>query len=1136
LSPTNRPAVRRRDASIWHRVAFAVLILLAGLFDIHHISYVIRMGAGQVGLVRPPLAINPVTRVVASTTTEAASAGIAVGDILVSINGSPVDRIGVLNRAVARARVDDVLVASVRAPGQADRTARVRVVSRPPASFDNRAFLWLIQVVLPLSCQALGFFVAFTRPRDPLSWLLLAAALGFAHRLTLAGELRDETALTPIAAGYLFAAVLTYFGWLFWLSLRFPTRHALDTRAPWLKWVILAPLFVFVTQRVAIQIAVLTDPELAAKLLAWRPAVDIVGPLQMTCLALALLVIGARLIFERGTDSRRRLYLLSVGTAIALAPSELMARWVGSAGFSALPSGVVIPALLLTLLFPVVLAYTIVVPRAPTIGAAAREVLYELLSGRGVTVLQLGLAVLLLVLLSDLAYLASLGQLLAFTLTAGLVGGIVLAQERLFRRSRQWLDSNIFEDARQIEKALEEFEGIAPGFADRPTVLNHFTATLSRIFAIRNVTALLANDGALIPLYPQNRTARTPLFGADSQLTAHLARGQRPATTYFDDGYSWVHQLPPREQLALRSLESAVIVPIADAERLLAVVSVGEKPRQVPFSEAEMGMLKIVATRTSLGLQNAALVERVADETKVRLQATAEQEAAEAANRAKSTFLASMSHELRTPMNAILGYSEMLLEECEERGDEYAVADLRKIHAAGRHLLELVNSVLDLSKIEAGKMEVHAEPFDVEELVQHVVQIAHPLVAKNANKLVLEPEPGLGQMNSDGTKIRQCLFNLVSNASKFTKEGVITVRVTRTAQEDQTWVSFAVSDTGIGMTPEQLDRVFIAFAQADASVASKYGGTGLGLNITKRFCEMLGGGISVTSEVGTGTTFTIRLPADVTTSRPATAPTDPATIEDDGRTVVLVIDDDAAIHDLVQRSLPADTFRIVSAFSGADGLQLATTCLPQAIILDVKLGDIDGWQVLSRLRSDARMAYIPIVMLTSTEHTSAGYALGARAYLTKPVARDRLLATISECCVTGNNPPHALIVDAELDSRRVARRVFEAGGCRIAEADDGARALAIAATQPPDVIAVSVSIAGLDTCALLEELQRRTGSAGIPVVTIGNKVWTRDERERLRVAGVIGSVTESWRTNEKEFLAALTQLRDDALQASGVGR
>ncbi|HZE48310.1 MAG TPA: ATP-binding protein, partial [Jatrophihabitantaceae bacterium] len=272
------------------------------------------------------------------------------------------------------------------------------------------------------------------------------------------------------------------------------------------------------------------------------------------------------------------------------------------------------------------------------------------------------------------------------------------------------------------------------------------------------------------------------------------------------------------------------------------------------------------------------------------------------ANEAKSAFLANMSHELRTPLNAIIGYSEMLREDAEEAGQQAVVADLDKIHGAGRHLLGLINDVLDLSKIEAGKMDLFPEEFDVAALAADVAATVTPLIDRRGNRLVVECAAGVGTMYADLTKVRQTLFNLLSNAAKFTDHGVITLTAETELRDGVRWVRFVVSDTGIGMTENQLGRLFEVFTQAEASTSRTYGGTGLGLAISRRFCRLMGGDVDAESEPGHGSHFTVRLPA--TAAETSVAEPGPVQIGPGGASV-LVIDDDAAVRELMQRYLEA---------------------------------------------------------------------------------------------------------------------------------------------------------------------------------------------------------------------------------------
>lgn len=381
------------------------------------------------------------------------------------------------------------------------------------------------------------------------------------------------------------------------------------------------------------------------------------------------------------------------------------------------------------------------------------------------------------------------------------------------------------------------------------------------------------------------------------------------------------------------------------------------------------------------------------------------QEEAESANHAKSAFLANMSHELRTPLNAILGYSEMLAEEAEEDGNDGYIPDLNKIQSAGRHLLALINDVLDLSKIEAGKTELYLEDFDVAEVVSDVATTIRPLVEKSGNLFEVELAPDLGGMTSDLTKVRQMLLNLLSNASKFTERGTVTLGVTREHGEDGDWLTFRVHDTGIGMTPDQLGRVFEAFAQADASTSRNFGGTGLGLAITRRFGRMLGGDVGAESEAGRGSTFTLRLPSR---SPAAPAPSVPeGAAGDDGHAHagrVLLIDDDPVARGLLRRILTKSGFRVIEAADGASGVEMARAERPDVITLDVIMPGMDGWAVLRTLQDDPDLSAIPVVMLTVLNDRSLGDSLGAADYLTKPVDRQELVSTLQKHCPAASSP------------------------------------------------------------------------------------------------------------------------------------
>jgi len=370
---------------------------------------------------------------------------------------------------------------------------------------------------------------------------------------------------------------------------------------------------------------------------------------------------------------------------------------------------------------------------------------------------------------------------------------------------------------------------------------------------------------------------------------------------------------------------------------------------------------------------------------------------AEAASTAKSHFLASMSHELRTPLNAIIGYSEMLQEEVADLGQASLAPDLEKIHTAGRHLLALINDILDLSKIEAGKTELYLEDFAVRQMLDEVTTTVRPLVEKNANTLVLEGGAELGAMHGDLTKMRQVLLNLLSNACKFTEHGTVTLAAGRECRDGEgDWLVFRVTDSGIGMTPPQMAKLFEAFAQAEASTTRRYGGTGLGLAISRRFCQMMGGDITVASEPGRGSTFTVRVPATVAVAPAEPAAAEPVATGSGQAGTVLVVDDDPAARNLLSRFLGREGFRVEEAPDGDTALHRARTSRPDVITLDVLMPGMDGWAVLTALKADPATADIPVVMLSVVDEKHIGFALGASDFLTKPIERQRLVAVLKK--------------------------------------------------------------------------------------------------------------------------------------------
>ena len=488
-------------------------------------------------------------------------------------------------------------------------------------------------------------------------------------------------------------------------------------------------------------------------------------------------------------------------------------------------------------------------------------------------------------------------------------------------------------------------------------------------------------------------------------------------------------------------------------------------------------------------------------------------EAAENANRAKSAFLANMSHELRTPLNAILGYSDLLIEEAEDLEQDDFSPDLKKIHHAGTHLLALINDVLDLSKIEAGKMEIYVESFEIEDLVGEVSATVAPLISKNNNELVIDLGDELGGADQDLTKIRQTLLNLLSNAAKFTQAGRITLAARRERRNSEDWVTISVQDTGIGVPEDKLGKLFEEFSQAEVSTTRDYGGTGLGLAIARRFCRMLGGDVTVESSVGEGSTFSIQLPAALPSALRAAAKTAPTTAVEEprppasipalpthpGRTI-LVIDDDAEACELLRTFLTRDGFEVATAYGGAQGLALAREIRPAAITLDVMMPDMDGWSVLSALAADHELKDIPVIMVTMVDDQTTGYTLGATDYLTKPIDRRQLLNSIKKHRRHGDR---VLVVEDDVDTRDMLGRILSGAGWLVSEASNGREALEAMAREKPDLILLDLMMPVMNGFDFLVEMRASPKWLDVPVIVATAKDLTEEEREQLN-----GSVTQ----------------------------
>ncbi len=517
---------------------------------------------------------------------------------------------------------------------------------------------------------------------------------------------------------------------------------------------------------------------------------------------------------------------------------------------------------------------------------------------------------------------------------------------------------------------------------------------------------------------------------------------------------------------------------------------------------------------------NRDLDNRVKDRTAQLANAMEEAETArvkaEDANRSKSEFLANMSHELRTPLNAIIGYSEMLEEDFTGLGEDDFVPDLQKIQGAGKHLLGLINSVLDLSKIEAGRMELFLEDISIKTLLDDIIGTIQPLAQKNNNQLRLTCPDDMGSLHADQVKLRQSLINLLSNACKFTENGTITLSVKPTMKaglqgHEENWLQFTVTDTGIGMTPEQMGKIFQAFTQADTSTTRKYGGTGLGLAITKQFISMMGGDVSVDSVYGEGTTFTLTLPQAVHLDNPSDetffAPpvhliereTALVTHKLSGRVsekTILVINNDTDTCESLHSWLTDAGYNVVCAVDGQQGFVLADELIPDAIILDVMLPDQDGWTVLQKLKAIPRVSQVPVILLSVTEESDRAYQLGVTDYMLKPIDHLHLLSLL-DTQLPGQTSPRILVVDDDANAREIMGRFLQQHDWTVILAANGQQALECLKITVPDLIVLDLMMPGMDGFEFVQVLRQTPDWNTIPIIIVTAKTLTAKDQQRL---------------------------------------
>jgi signal transduction histidine kinase/DNA-binding response OmpR family regulator len=1090
------------------RIAFLVITGAAWLFQGFYSWQLLSQYAHLQSRSRAPFAYNAQSLLTA-VQPEAAEGGLRVGDNLLAINREPFLGDFTLAESLRSTLPGHSWTVKIRDTKGEIRTNWIKLapLASVPLEIRDWIFVALAFILAPILALALGTGVVLLRPRDVRAWLVLGLMASFCHLYYVPGWTGP---LRTVALTYRTLESITFPVWLLFFVLYFPQRTRWEREHAWAKWV-------FVCAVLLCSIPLLANTILVQQHLAWTQswqcalkgfgtAHSILRILAIPCF-FAILAFNIRI--TRTPDDARRLTTLWKGSLISLSPMFLLGvrgLVYDSSPLGGVPLWVSLPSVLVLDLFPCTLVYVIIVRRAFATQVLLRQAMKYALARRGWSLAGLAAVSTLLLTITFAAKGARLA-LGATSTTAIVIAAVIIICERtLAHGSSHWLDQRLFGDIHQNEQSLVTlYSTILPNasFPETRSLLETVVEKIISAFHVSRAFVLLECERGYSLQYSAGPGQSLAAFlPGPSVLAERMLESREPSRVYLEDEKSWVHELPAEERATIRQMDAELVVPLVRSSHLLGLIVLGQRHSQEPYLSSDLELLGRVALQTSLCLENGLLISTLSSEISERERKNAEKEAAEQANKTKSDFLARMSHELRTPLNAIIGYSEMLQDEAEEMGAEEMVADLNKIRSAGKHLLSLINSILDISKIEAGKMELYLEAFSIDKLVSDTAAIVQPLIEKNKNQFVCTGWQEAGAMFADLVKIRQVLFNLISNAAKFTENGTITLTTGCKARDGQERICFAVSDTGIGMTAEQVSKLFAAFTQADSSVASKFGGTGLGLAISRHFCRMMQGDIAVQSEPGKGTTFRVDLPRRVAQAQePAShAPELPLSTNISG--TLLVIDDDQTVAEVMQSRLTGAGIRVLSASNGKEGLEKARKNHPNLIALDALMEGVDGWAVLSDLKSDPSLADIPVIMLTVAEEKNKGYALGVTEFCMKPADRTELEKVVSryiDPLSEHHGQLRVLIVDDDPITSSLIARCLSDRGWRVHEARNGLEALAQVRENTPDLILLDLIMPEMDGIAFLAELRKLPQHRNVNVIVITSKDLTNVERRLLNL-------------------------------------
>jgi len=598
----------------------------------------------------------------------------------------------------------------------------------------------------------------------------------------------------------------------------------------------------------------------------------------------------------------------------------------------------------------------------------------------------------------------------------------------------------------------------------------------------------------------------------DTTGTLRSARGFRPdQLTDLNEGINQVNEGVGRMNIG-GSDRAVLMLPIKGLSGAGTLVVVSG-PFTPAFGSDEIRRVQQFMSAFATALDRRHLIVRL-EESNAQLVA---------ANRHKSVFLASMSHELRTPLNAILGFSELLID---ANNGQFSPATrkrfLEQIHSSGKHLLGLINDILDLSKIEAGQMELRLQTVNTEEVVNQVAATVEPLASQKKIQFKIV-DGGAGEITADAGKVRQMMLNLASNAVKFTPEGgMVTIETRRLPETIE--VSFA--DTGIGIDKQDQERIFHEFQQVDSGVGRSQPGTGLGLTLTRRFARLHGGDISLQSESGKGSVFTIGLPIRAHGEEAPAARATAVRPPDASRPLVLVVEDDPAAAELLTRQLDRAGFGTEVARSGADAIAKAIARKPAAITLDILLPDLDGWEVLTRLKREAVTSEIPVVVVSVVDNPELGIALGALDYFVKPVPANDLINRLNRFKFVrkGGEKSRVLVVDDEPANREWLKRILEPAGFAVIQARGGKEAIELAKSRKPDLVLLDLMMPEVTGFDVVEALRADEGTKSTPIMVLTAKHLTEADIRQLN--GHVSTILKRGSTGATDLLQLLRQAID----------